>query len=196
MSRYGVLVCTLCSALVGFAQPQEIWRWTYGGSDIEKCAQLSKTTRGYLLAGSVSATQSGPSELYAIEIDSAGDMVWAATHQSGTFDAAFAARELPTREFVIAGITRAPDAKYLLRLDSSGVVRDTIPLTMPAAEYRDGSITGSGGLVMSGGTLNHIAVTCTDSIGQLEWSHQYGNEAYLCAWHAVETRDGGWIVPG
>jgi hypothetical protein len=186
-----------------------VWCATYGGPHEDIALAGAPTTDGgAVLAGYSYGYGSGFSDMLAVKVDAAGQVVWARTYGQG-YDSDWCWGIAPTTDggFILTGhLSYAPGAYDvdlgLVKIDAQGDPQW-------ARRYGDGLFneghdviqTQDGGYLATGlthlqlGGPSAVFLVKTDSLGVLEWGRSIGSHSWDFG-HVVREVDGGYLVAG
>ena len=117
-----------------------IWQKSYGGSEIDIAYAITRTNDGnYVVVGDVRSTDGdisnslGNADLWIIEINGNGDLIWEKTYGGTGFDTARGVYPAQDGGFFVAGSTRSTDVDitnsygqndfWVLKLNTSGALQ-------------------------------------------------------------------------
>lgn len=117
-----------------------IWQKSYGGSEIDIAYAITRTNDGnYVVVGDVRSTDGdvsnnlGNADLWVIEINGNGDLIWEKTYGGTGFDTARGVYPAQDGGFFVAGSTRSNDINitnaygqndfWVLKLSTSGALQ-------------------------------------------------------------------------
>ncbi|MBD3234749.1 MAG: T9SS type A sorting domain-containing protein [candidate division Zixibacteria bacterium] len=186
-----------------------VWSRTYGGSNNDYCRALVNTgDGGYILAGTTHSYGAGHSDCYVVKTNSVGDTLWTRTYGWSGDDKACYVRQTVDGGFVIAGLSEFNESTraYLVRTDAQGeVLWYNLEFEGNSKVFLSVKQTSDGGFVAAGYTVDwsggywyyRFYIVKYDSLGNKEWSKQYGEYPYMnVAFDVLQTVDGGYIVVG
>lgn len=184
-----------------------LWSSSYGGTGDDNGWDLLETPEGgFLILGFTNSMGAGKMDLYLIQTDPQGELIWEMTYGGPEDDYGWAL-ESEDDGYLLAGQTKSFGAGdidgFLVKVNLAGepIWRQTYGGT---AEDRLYSIdqTNSGGYVLAGTTRTDSQgerdayLIKTDSEGELIWSSSFGEEQDD-VFHAVrETSEGDLIATG
>ena len=154
----------------GFTQ----WAKAYGGFAFEYGFTLLKTINGYAIAGQTSTFGAGDMDMYLLNLDSSGNVLWSKTYGGNVTDVPYAAAQTTDGGFILGGYTTSFGGhdNYLVRTDNSGNMLwsktyggsddDEIYSVKQTA---DGGFIAVGHTYSFGAGLSDIYVIKTDSAG-------------------------------
>lgn len=145
-----------------------IWEKSFGGSEIDNARAITATNDGnYLIVGDTRSndvdvsSNNGAADIWAIKINTNGDLVWEKTFGGSSFDGVQAIHKTQNGGFIIAGNSRSADGNltknngqndaWLLKINEQGniVVQSSVggsdvDLLMDVTQLDDGTIIGVG----------------------------------------------------
>lgn len=152
-----------------------IWSKTYGGSDDESAARITKTNDGgFLLSGFTTSNDGDVSEnegfqdYWIVKIDSSGNIMWEENFGFSGSDQAYKAFQTSDGGYFVTG-------------------------------YFDVSASGGGGNDVGRGTLHGVGEFWGIKLkadGTKEWRRYFGGTNNDRSYDAVETADGGFLMTG
>jgi hypothetical protein len=208
--RYVPLLPTLSVSvtslsLIVFLQaqvPDTQWVKTYGGVGEDRCFDVHHTSDGgYMLTGYLHPNGSHFHDVYAIKIDSLGNMQWDITIGGDEADEGYAVDQTDDGDYIITGFTESYGYGgrnvYLIHVDQEGDTLWTRTYTLQGYDDRGWDVhrTVEGGYIIAVSTVNQMALIKTDSQGAIEWTKSYGS-FYSGAYSVDQTFDGGYIIGG
>jgi len=107
------------------SQGDMIWDRTYGGSAGDEALSLIQTTDGgYAVAGETFSKGAGGGDLWAIKLDSQGDMIWDRTYGGSNDDGSDSLIQTTDGGYAVAGGTYSKGAGesdfWVIKLDAQG----------------------------------------------------------------------------
>lgn len=102
---------------------KKLWHKSYGGRYNDWAKAVVSTQNGYLLVGTTESNRDKRSEIYVVEIDKNGKMLWSQTYGGKSNEQGFDV-VVDNDGYVIAGVTES-DAKgrsdaYVIKIDKQG----------------------------------------------------------------------------
>lgn len=114
-----------------------IWEKNFGGSNTDEARAIIPSEVGnFIIVGDTRSNDidvsnnHGAADVWAIKIDSSGDLIWQRTFGGSSFDAARSIRKTPDNNFIIAGNSRSADGDlsmnfgqndvWILKIDTNG----------------------------------------------------------------------------
>lgn len=152
-----------------------IWSKTYGGSDDENAARITKTNDGgYLLTGYTTSNDGDVSEnagfqdYWVVKVDSGGSIIWEKTFGFAGSDQAFKAFQTSDGGYFITG-------------------------------FFDVSASGGAGNDFQRGAMHGVGEFWgikLDASGTKQWRRYFGGTNNDRSYDALETDDGGFLMTG
>ncbi|MBA7640558.1 hypothetical protein ES703_48228 [subsurface metagenome] len=179
-----------------------LWTKTYGGTGNDRARDIIHTSEGgYAIVGYTESFGAGNEDVYLIEIDSIGDILWTKTYGGNNADIGYSLVESEQAGYVISGSTESFGAGYE---DIYVIKTDSLGDTIWTKTYGGSAADWGYSLVRNQNAEYVIAAT----------SRSYGGKAYflnlntngdtnwtnaVCYFDAKSidlTSDGGYIVAG
>jgi hypothetical protein len=196
------------------------WAKTYGGKADDKATSVQQTTEGgFILAGitysfgiwSVIELSEGFWDILLVKTDTTGNVQWAKTYGTASFESAFSIQQTIDKGFVISGSAytfKSGSSKgdwdfLLIKIDSIGNIQWA--KTYGGTSYdqaRSVQQTSDGGYILAGITYSFgvgnggVLLIKTDSDGNVQWAKTYDVGGEDWAFSVQQTADGGFIVVG
>lgn len=188
-------------------QGDKQWEKTFGGSIANYGRVIKQTPNGnYILVGNRMSEDNYRYNLYAVKLDSNGNMLWEKTFGSDLQDEGYSVEITPDNGFVLAGFnTTENDGKnmYVVKVDSDGTLQWENSFGGSEEEIAyDIKITKDDGFAVVGRTLTYgsgssdFYLVKITSGGELQWSKTFGGSQGETALSIDETADGGLILVG
>lgn len=183
------------------------WSRTYGGTGADLASDVLPGKSGsYLIAGSTNALGAGDQDFYAINIDPAGNILWAKTYGAPGLQRCFAADTTDTG-YILAGVHDGigdSQRAYACHIDADGQLIWSKTLDGPEDDWIFGVHyrPQEPSLVFLGYTSSYGAgqldnfIYKTDMEGQVIWQRTYGSEHIDFLLTATPTSDGGYLTSG
>jgi len=197
------LVLTALAGVVA-AGPRVEWTATFGGPFDDRGGAVVRTAAGgFAIAGSTKDSSTLKTDVYVLQVDSAGQNVWSRAYGGADDDEACAIQ--PAGDgFVVAGSTRSFGAGqrdiWLIWIGASGEMLRTATFGGAGDEELCGMARASGrGYLLAAasrpsGPTAHVWLLRLNEDGKVMWTRSYrdgGVPNGVCA-----ARDGGWFVYG
>ena len=190
----------------------EEWSVTVGGAKDDRAFDVCGTADGsYMIVGYTHSFGAGSWDVYAMKLDTDGNVIWTRTYGGAGIDVATSCITTSDGNNVICGYTESEavgeDDIYIMKIDPDGseIWSRTIGGTDTDMGH-DILEVSDGGLVLAGSTGLHtplgtryMYVIKTDSEGIIQWSQRFTPSpgvAYSSANSIARTEDGGYIVAG
>jgi len=185
------------------------WTKTIGGGGTDVGHSIIQTTDGgYAITGSTASFRTGYSDVYAVKLDSLGNLKW--TKTIGGMGNNNGNSIIQTRDggYAIGGNTDTSgntgrNDMYLVKLDATGNLKWTKTIGGVLDDGANSVIqTSDGGYTLAGTTNSFGAggydmyVVKLDSTGNLKWTKTIGGSGSEAATSLVHTPDGGYVVTG
>jgi len=188
--------------------PRVEWIKTYGGAMGDVGWSVRQTgDGGYIIVGSTSTYGSGSYDIWLIKTDSTGRVEWSRTYGGSEWDVGWCIDETRDGGYIIVGATMSYGSGHydlwLIKTDERGLILWN--LTYGGAQWDVGYYvqeTREGGYIVAGCTRSmgsgdwDALLLRVDAEGGILWAKTYGGPYEDGAWHAIETRDGGYIIAG
>jgi hypothetical protein len=156
----------------GFTQ----WAKAYGGFAFEYGFTFIKTSTGYAIAGHTSTFGAGDMDMYLLNLDTNGVVVWSKTYGGNDTDVPYSAAQTSDGGFILAGYTTSfgagNDDYYLVRTNNSGNLLwsktyggTNIDEAYSVQQTNDGGYIVNGHTYSFGAGLSDIYLIKTDSNG-------------------------------
>jgi hypothetical protein len=206
MKTIGVVLLALLFA--PFAQAQQRWTRTYGGSDEDEGRCVQQTLDGgYIVAGKTASFGAGYDDFYLIKTNATGDTLWARTYGGSVRDWGWSVLQTPDTGYIILGQTSSFGAGdkdyYLVKTDASGsVVWDKTCGGTGLDEGRSVQQTLAGGYILAGYTTSFGAgsydfyLVKTNAAGDTVWTRTYGGTNEDVGYSVRLTLDSGYVMVG
>ena len=188
-----------------------LWTRTFGREGNERGFSLTKTHDNDFIAVGFTSISGLELDLYAIKIDSLGDMLWDTTYGSSGTNVAYFIDTTSDGNYIITGKTSLYYSVlfdvYLLKINDDG---DTL-WTRKIGGEDESDIgrcvrpTSDGGYIIVGYTYSYgigtpdysnVYLIKTDSEGYVEWERTYGGPGEDKGYSVSQTDDGGYIIAG
>jgi hypothetical protein len=207
MKRLATILGIFTLFLVTFAQAQQRWTRTYGGTLNEEGYSGQQTSDGgYIVAGYTRSFGAGSDDVWLIKTNAFGDTLWTRTYGGAGEEEGNSVQQTSDMGYIVAGYTRSfgdTTQVYLIKTNASG---DTLwTRTYGGANWDDGYFvrqTSDGGYIIAGysnsfGTgIDEVYLIKTNASGDTLWTRTYGRGTSDYAYSVQQTSDGGYIVAG
>lgn len=187
----------------------ERWSKTFGGNSDDEGTSVRQTQDGgYIITGYTASFGSGLKDVYIIKTDSIGNEQWFRFFGGTNDEEGYSVRETPGGGFIIAGATSSATMGsrdgWLIKLTANGsTVWTKLYGGLSTDGFRSVEVTQSGGYILTGwtasggaGALGKAWLVLTDSAGTVVFDKNFGGTSADRGYHALETRDGGYILAG
>ncbi len=191
------------------SQGNEQWSKTFGGNSDDEGTSVRQTQDGgYIITGYTASFGSGLKDVYIIKTDSLGNEQWFRFFGGANDEEGYSVRELPGGGYIIAAATSSSTMGsrdgFLIKLTSTGsAVWTRLYGGLSTDGFRSVEVTQSGGYILTGwtasdgaGALGKAWLVLTDSSGAIIFNKNFGGTSADRGYHALETRDGGYIMAG
>lgn len=186
--------------------------WGGGGGPDENTARYVQQTQdgGYIVTGWTEIIGAGWCDLLLLKIDATGNEEWVQAYGGIYTDIGQCVQQTPDGGYIITGgaesynINAVMDV-YLIKTDSLGFIEWYRVLGGPYWDIgRSVQQTGDGGYIVTGATeptnwtsyAQDAYLIRTDSMGNEEWSQNFGWIGWDDGYSVTQTQDGGYIVAG
>ncbi len=188
--------------------PEEEWRKTLGGTDVEGASAVQQTADGgFILAGYTKSYGAGSKDFWLVKTYSNGTAEWNRAFGGTDGEGARAVQQTADGGFILAGSTVSYGAGstdvWLVKTDSDGT--EEWNRTFGGTGYevaRSVQQTTDGGFILAGWIGSHGVgydeawLVKTDSNGTEEWNRTFRGTYYDRAHSVQQTTDGGFILAG
>lgn len=185
---------------------QATWKRVHGAFANDSGVDMCTTADGHLVVvGSTGSFGSGSADVYAVKLDTLGNVLWSATYGGAEIDRGLAVAGTPDGGAVIAGFSNRIVANgydgILMRISPEGQVLWETTLGGGAWDFLyDVAITADEGLVAVGQTFEQgsgdVWVVRTDAAGDTLWTRTLGGAGVELANAVVVLDDGGIALTG
>jgi hypothetical protein len=179
------------------------WTKTIGGSgDDEAISIIRSSDGGYIVAGGTESFGAGKADIFVVELDSSGNVVWAKTIGGSKGDRARSIIQSSDGGYVVVGGTESfgEGGIYVVKLDNSGNVQWTKTIGGGGAssiiQSSDGGYVVAGRTESFGAGKTDIYVVKLDSAGNVVWAKTIGGSDWDAAYSTIQSSDGGYVVAG
>jgi hypothetical protein len=190
------------------AQPSTLWEQTYGGEQPDEGQDVIQALDGtFAVAGFTFSSSAGSADLYLLNMDVNGNLLWSQTFGGTLYDRGNALQQTWDGGYIIAGETKSMGAGeedfYLVKTDQLGgeVWQQAFGSTEEDIAY-DVKQTTDGGYIMVGTTYanwgngSDVYLVKVDAAGFEQWSQTIGGEDDEEGVGVCQTPDDGFIVAG
>jgi hypothetical protein len=201
-----VLLAILTCTRYGMAQPT--WRLAIGAFDEDRCVAVRTSANGRIYAaGSTGSFGAGGGDIYLIELNGSGSLVWSRTIGTPALETATDMVLCQNGDLVIVGFSNSlgdPDYSGLvIRTDPNGEIIWQRSIGGAGWDFlHDVKETTTGDLLLCGQTYSNDAgqgrawLILLDEDGNEIWERSYEGSREQRANSAVATMDGGYIIAG
>ena len=205
-----LLILSCASLLVEVVQGAG-WVRTYGPQSSIANSLEPTADGGYILAGSMDRAVTAEIDAWVMKLDSAGNVVWRRTFDSGNLDHFAVVRPTAEGDYLVAGLTPSPRAgesdALILKLDTSGnLIWQKAYGGMRGGNAADLRPTPDGGSIVAGLTYEERLdaafgvgwVLKLDPSGDIVWQKTYaGTVPAGRGFRVIQmTANGGYIAAG
>jgi hypothetical protein len=182
-----------------------LWTRAFGGSGID-CGNsvVPVADGGCLVAAWTMSFGSGPSDMYVIRLDPAGETLWTRVYGGSQYDYAHPACQCRDGSFIIAGWTNSFGAgsydMYVVKVNPSGDTVWTRTYGGTQEDYALGvAATADSGCVIAGFSSSFgvggydVYLVRIDASGDTLWTRTYGSSSSDWGYSIAPTTDGGYI---
>jgi hypothetical protein len=184
-----------------------LWNRTYGGvADDFGTSVIQTSDGGYTLTGWTNSFGSGGEDIWLVNTDGSGKMVWNHTYGSQYNDEGHGLVQTGDGGYLIAGDTSFASGNedaWLIKTDSNGNMLWNRTFGGPAldtflsiVQLNDGNIALSGYTASYGSGSNDAWLVKTDSTGTLQWNKTYLGPNDDQAYALINAEDGGFALAG
>ena len=190
------------------ANGSKVWEKTYGGSNDDWVWSIQQTKDGgYIVAGYTGPFGTGNLNLYIINLDTNGNMIWGKTYSGEDIAGAFSAQQTNDGGYIAAGVTGSFGTGdlnlYVIKLDANGnkVWEKTYggsndDWVWSIQQTKDGGYIVAGWTESFGEGGEDVYIIKLDANGNKLWERTYGGTHQDEAYSIQQTKDGGYIVAG
>jgi hypothetical protein len=186
------------------------WYKTYGGIGNEAGYSLIEASDGgYGIVGLSDGFGSGNNDIYFVKTDSNGSLQWSKTYGGINDEAAFDVQQTSDGGYLLAGFTNSFGAgsydQYILKTNSNGIVQWSKTFGGTSYDYirycqnciadmndRSYSLVGETHGVFN--SAMDIILTNIDTLGNLNWSKEYGGSKIESEPDISSAHDGGLLI--
>jgi hypothetical protein len=176
------------------------WNKTYGGHWDAGCSIVQTYEGGYAIGG-FTHTAPHKSEAYLIKIDSSGNLQWNQTFGDSGTEAAYSIIQTSDHGFALVG--SASNHAFLVKADSNGNMQWNQSYSGLGSAVGNAVVqTTDGGYALTGLTYatdqsnSSFFLIKTNSVGNVQWSQNFGGGGYYCAYSLAQTSDSGYAIAG
>ena len=203
-----LILISLFSIQLIYAQPNTLWTKTFGGSNSDYGSEVQQTfDGGYIITGYTKSYGAGSNDAWLIRTDSSGDTLWTKTFGRDSDDYSQSVQQTSDSGYVITGSTNSSGAGlhdvWLIKTDTVG---DTLwTKTFGGSGSDQGNSvrqTFDGGYIVTGYTKSYGAggsdvwLIKTDASGEDLWTKTFGRSGNDYGQSVRQTFDGGYIITG
>lgn len=186
----------------------ELWSKTYGGAGDEEGEFVQENFNGgYIIIGKTSSYGAGGTDIYVINTDSVGNVIWSETFGGVNNEKGNSIQKTSDEGYLLVGTTFSFGAGnadiFVIKINKSGVELWNKTYGGSESDWANSAITTSqGNFVIVGGTNSYGAgdndayVINLDLGGNEIWTKTFGAANSDIAYSITQTNDGGYIITG
>ncbi|TKJ41093.1 hypothetical protein CEE37_05345 [candidate division LCP-89 bacterium B3_LCP] len=183
------------------------WTRTFGGANADGGGCVQQTTDGgYIISGNTTSFGAGSDDIYLIKTNELGEEVWSQTFGGPLQDTGGKVRQTYDGGYIVAGTYQdtVGGLHYacLFKTDENGLEEwSGLYGGQNGASGFDVQQTYDGGYIISG-SINideengDFYLVKTDTVGNVEWSRNYGGELGEVGQGVDKNSDGGYVMTG
>jgi hypothetical protein len=195
----------MLGALIGLAITTngQASQFAIGGNSTEILYSIEQTsTGGTILAGETGSSGAGSVDMFIVNLDASGNIIWSKTFGTSAVDRAYHAEQTANGGFIVTG--KSNSYMVALRLDANGNITwsrrygatHTGNVGHKIRETSDGNFVLVGETESYGAGLADAQILKLDANGVALWGVTYGDSYYDEAWDMVEASDGTYMITG
>jgi len=192
---------------VSLAQPPIQWEETFGGDDYDQGYEVRVISDGSIyVQGETSSMGAGGQDLYLLKLDPDGNLIWEQTYGGvNNEDVAMSIWQESENAIVIGGFSdsfSSSNDMFVVKTDLNGNELWSNHYGTDNSDHCRGiAETEDGGYILCGATAtanneDDLLVIKIDSLGNEEWSTQYGYSDHEYMYGIRQTTGGGYITAG
>ena len=204
---YKTILLIISTAISMSVNAQTTFQRSFGGSGNGTGTCIRELLGGgYIIVGGTDSYGSGSNDVYLINMDASGNIVWTKTYGGTGSESATDIRQTADGGFIIIGTSGTYPALdlYLVKVDISGTLQWAKTIDRASSSDQGYAVvqTSDGGFVAAGKTRmtgfdDDYYLVKTDSTGTILWSNTYGKGTGSDNIEAMEqTSDGGFVLVG
>ncbi len=190
------------------AEGEEIWSQTFGGPQEDRLFSIDQSAdSGFVVAGTTRSFGAGSRDVYLLNVNNSGEVVWTGIFGEKQDDVGHAVRQTAEGGYIVTGYTKSFGARnydtWLIKTDEVG---DLLwqKFFGEAGDDRTiyGEQTDDGGYISTGYTTSFDSIGLdlflmrTDSSGQVTWHKTFGGRAEDTGYTVKQTADHGFVLTG
>lgn len=185
---------------------QVIWEKTFGGNNLDAIYALTSADYNYVLAGRTYSQGAGGSDIWLIQTDENGNLLWEKTFGGSDDDLALDILRASDKGYMLAGRTSSQGAgnsdAYLIKTNPTGDLEWEKTFGGSDTDRAYAILEISDGYLLAGGTSSQGAGSSdawlikTDENGNLLWEKTFGGSAYDMAHSIVSIWNDGYLLAG
>ncbi len=207
-----IILLTVTAFLIISCQPNTLdekrWIKSYGGDASDIAYAIAESPDGYLVAGKTESFGGGNSDLWVINTDKVGNVIWEKSIGGTYYEWVEDAIYVPNEGYIILAITVSFGAGkndfWLLKMNEDGDILWQKTYGGPEVEQPAKVIATDDGGYAVVGTTNSFSddgnddmwLIKLDNLGDVEWQKTYGGIDTENAYSLDETSDGGYVIGG
>ncbi|MEO0181237.1 MAG: hypothetical protein ABIM74_05200 [candidate division WOR-3 bacterium] len=183
------------------------WAKTFGGSALDEAYAIARTSDGgFAVVGATRSSGAGEEDAFLVKLNSSGDILWAKTIGTTTYDYGYSVCEASDNGIVLAGYiyrSGGSDDILVMKTDAVGNLLWAKSIGGTSYDYAYSVIpTSDGGLAVAGytgswgaGGADAILIKLTSG-GSLSWTRVIGGSGWDEARTVIQTSDGAFLISG
>jgi hypothetical protein len=205
-----IIAVLIVLLIVPFAQAQQRWARTYGGTGTDLGQSVQQTLDGGYVVTGYTNSFGNDIQVYLIKTNAYGDTAWTRTFGGNDDDRGYCVQQTLDEGYIVAGLTYTfgpgtPDHcnVYLVKTDAAG---DTLWTRAYGGVYDDEAYsveqTPDGDHIVAGSTSSFgagggdVYLLKLDGSGDTLWTRTYGGTGDEQGNSVQQTFDGGYVVAG
>ena len=186
------------------------WRRTFGGSEFDFCRTLVGTRDGgFAIAGSTQSNADGGQDMWLLETDAEGRLLWERTYDRSSGDALADVVAIDDGDgsdggYGLVGTTFGEGTDcWVARTDADGDVtwertlsRSDVDVARSIVRADDGGVAIAGHTLVGDDRRKDAWLAKFDASGAVEWQRTYGEGHDDLAVELVRTDEGGYALLG
>ncbi len=183
------------------------WAKTIGGAALDEAYAAWRASNGdFLIGGATRSSGAGEEDAFLVRVNSSGNVLWAKTFGTTTYDYGYSVCETSDNGVVLAGYiyrTGGSDDILVFKTDANGNLIWAKSIGGSSYDYAYSVIpTSDGGLAVAGytgswgsGGADAILIKLT-SAGSISWARVIGGSGWDEARSVTQTGDGAFLISG
>ena len=185
-----------------------IWQKTYGGTAGEGAFSVRQTSDGgYIIAGDTVSFGKGASDIWILQLDSTGNIIWNNTYGGSGEDSVRSIQQTSDGGYIVAGSSTSFGAGnydiWVLKLNSTGAIAwqktyggFSLDRAYSVRQTTDGDYIIAGYESSFGGSDNDIWFLKLNPSGNVIWQKTFGGPGNEAGYSTQQTADSGYILAG